>query len=205
MVKVIDALLEEHRNIEKLLGVLEHELELFDRNQRPDYEVLQCIIQYFEDYPEACHHPKEDMIFRLLRERDPAAAASFGDIGVEHQTETQRLRGFAQAVNAVLADQEVLRESFHLATQAFISNQREHLKNEETLLFPAALKALRPEDWADIDARLADRKDPLFDGEAGEKFHRLEQTILRWEREAEQARAVRPIEAGQLSSAGGGL
>ena len=190
MAKIIDALLEEHRNIEKLLGVLERELELFDRNQRPDYEVLQCIIQYFEDYPEACHHPKEDMIFRILRERDPIAAARFGDVGAEHQTEAQRLQGFAQAVNAVLADQEVLRENFHLAVHAFIRNQREHLKKEETLLFPAALKALRPEDWAEIDARLTDKKDPLLDGEAEERFHALERTILRWEQEAEEARSI---------------
>jgi len=30
---------------------------------RPDYEILQTIIQYFQDYPESCHHPKEEMIF----------------------------------------------------------------------------------------------------------------------------------------------
>ena len=190
MAKIIDALLEEHRNIEKLLGVLEHELELFDRNQRPDYEVLQSIIQYFEDYPEACHHPKEDMIFRRLRERDPAAAASFGDVGAEHETEAQRLQGFARAVNAVLADQEVLRESFHLAVHGFIKNQREHLKKEEALLFPAALKALHQQDWAEIDARLTDKRDPLFNGKVEEKFHRLEQSILRWEQEAEEARGT---------------
>ena len=127
------------------------------------------------------------MIFGKLRERDPAAAAAYGD--VDDETEAQRLRGFAEAVNAVLSDQEILRESFHAAVHQFIDSQREHLRKEETLLFPAALRTLHAEDWGDIDARMSDRKDPLFDGDVAEKFHNLERSILRWEQEAEQARA----------------
>ena len=56
-------------------------------------------------------------------------------------------------------------------------------------MFPAAAKALRSEDWAQIDARLDDRKDPLFDRVVEEKFHNLQKTILRWERETEESRA----------------
>ena len=190
MPKIIDILLEEHQNIEKLLLVLEHELEIFDRGGRPDYEILQTIIQYFQDYPENCHHPKEELIFEKLQLRDPAAARRFGDVEAEHAVETRRLRSFARAVQYILADQEFLRETFHLAVHDFIEHQREHLKKEERLLFPAALKALRPEDWAEIDARLDDRKDPLFDSVVEEKFHILQKTILRWEQETEETRAA---------------
>ncbi len=69
MPKIITLLLEEHQNIEKLLLVVEHELEIFDSGGRPDYEILQTIIQYFQDYPESRHHPKEEMIFRKLKVR----------------------------------------------------------------------------------------------------------------------------------------
>lgn len=190
MPKIINLLLEEHQNIEKLLRVVEHELEIFDSSGRPDYEILQTIIQYFQDYPESCHHPKEEMIFQKLKTRDPAAAKRFGDVEAEHEVETRRLRSFARAVDSVLADQEFLRESFHLAVHDFIAHQREHLRKEELLLFPAAAKALPPEDWAEIDARLDDRKDPLFDSVVEEKFHNLQNTILRWEQETEESRAA---------------
>jgi hemerythrin-like domain-containing protein len=189
MPKIIDILLEEHQNIEKLLLVLDHELEIFDRSGRPDYEILQTIIQYFQDYPENCHHPKEELIFEKLKLRDPAAARRFGDVEAEHAVETRRLRSFARAVRYILADQEFLRETFHLAVHDFIEHQREHLKKEERLLFPAALKALQSEDWAAIDARLDDRKDPLFDSVVEEKFDNLQKTILRWEQETEETRA----------------
>ncbi|HEX3117170.1 MAG TPA: hemerythrin domain-containing protein [Bradyrhizobium sp.] len=190
MPKIIDLLLEEHQNIERLLLVLEHELEIFDRSGRPDYEILQTIIQYFQDYPERCHHPKEEMIFEKLKARDAVAAKRFGDVEAEHEVETRRLRSFARAVDSVLADQEFLRESFHLAVNDFIEHQRQHLRKEERLLFPAAIKALRREDWAEIDARLDNRKDPLFDGVVEEKFNALRKTILRWEQETEEARAA---------------
>lgn len=190
MPKIINVLLEEHQNIEKLLLVLEHELEIFDRCGRPDYEILQTIIQYFQDYPESCHHPKEEKIFEKLKARDPAAAKRFGDVEADHGVEAKRLRSFARAVDSILADQEFLRESFHLAVHDFIEHQRQHLEKEERLLFPAAVKALRSEDWAEIDARLDDRKDPLFNSVVEEKFHNLEKTILRWERETEETRAA---------------
>jgi hemerythrin-like domain-containing protein len=188
MPKIIEILLEEHQNIEKLLLVLEHELEVFDRSERADYEILQTIIRYFQDYPASCHHPKEEMIFEKLKARDPVAAERIGDVEGDHELEAQRLRSFAWAVDAVLADQEFLRASFHLAVHDFVEHQRRHLEKEERLLFPAAVKALRPEDWAEIDGRLDDRKDPLFNSVVEERFHNLQKTILRWEQETEETR-----------------
>ena len=60
---IIERLCQEHRNIETLLTVLERELEIFDRGDRPDYEVIRAIISYFEVYPEVYHHPQEDLVF----------------------------------------------------------------------------------------------------------------------------------------------
>jgi hemerythrin-like domain-containing protein len=183
MSRIIEILLEEHRNIEKLLLVLEQELEVFDRSEGPDYEILQAIILYFQDYPESCHHPKEDMVFNKLKVRDPDAAQRIGDVVAEHQVETKRLRQFAQAVEDILAGREFLRQTFHNVVHDFIEHQRQHMDKEERLLFPAAVKALRPDDWAEIDGQLNDRKDPLFNGVLEKKFHALQWTILRWESE----------------------
>jgi hemerythrin-like domain-containing protein len=58
MAYVIEILRQEHRNIEKLLRVLEQELNVFSRGERPDYEVVLAAIDYFKDYPDACHHQR---------------------------------------------------------------------------------------------------------------------------------------------------
>jgi len=188
MAKIIDVLLEEHRNIEKLLLVLEQELDVFDHSEPPDYEILQAIIEYFQDYPEDYHHPKEDIVFEKLKQRDPSAVARIGDVEAEHQLETKRLQRFAQAVNDILAGREYPRQGFHDVVRDFIEHQRQHMHKEERLLFPAAVNALQPGDWAEIDARMNNRKDPLFDGVTDKKFDALRQTILRWEQETGENR-----------------
>ena len=189
MSRLIEILLEEHRNIEKLLHVLEQELDVFDRTELPDYEILRTIVEYFQDYPESYHHPKEDIVFEKLKLRDPSAVARIGDVETEHQLETQRLRRFAQAINDILAGREYPRRSFHNVVRDFIDHQRQHMHKEEQLLYPAAIKGLRAEDWVEIDARLNNKKDPLFDRVAEKEFDALRQTILQWERETQANRA----------------
>ena len=192
MTRIIELLLEEHRNIKKLLHVLEQELNVFDHSDPPDYEILRAIIEYFQDYPESYHHPKEDMVFEKLKARDPAVAQRIGELEAEHQIETNRLREFSQAVEDILAGREFLRQSFHNVVHDFIEHQRQHMDKEERLLFPAAVQGLRPDDWAEIDARLNDRKDPLFNGAIETKFQALQRTILRWQRETETSRVKAP-------------
>ena len=40
---IIERLSQEHRNIEKLLAILERELEVFDRGDRPEFARLSAI------------------------------------------------------------------------------------------------------------------------------------------------------------------
>ena len=155
----------------------------------PDYEILRTIVEYFQDYPESYHHPKEDIVFEKLKLRDPSAVARIGDVEAEHQLETQRLRRFTQAINDILAGREYPRRSFHNVVRDFIDHQRQHMHKEEQLLYPAAIKGLCAEDWVEIDARLNNKKDPLFDRVAEKKFDALCQTVLQWERETQANRA----------------
>jgi hemerythrin-like domain-containing protein len=136
----------EHRNIERLLAVLERELEIFDRGGRPDYEVIRAIISYFEVYPEVYHHPQEDLIFAKLKIRDPAAAAKVGDLAREDQQGAERLRRVVRAIDSVLADREIPRQNVDNIVRDFIDHQRHHIMMEDRDFFPAALKALEPQD-----------------------------------------------------------
>jgi hemerythrin-like domain-containing protein len=155
---IIERLSQEHRNIETLLAVLERELQVFDRGDRPDYEVIRAIISYFEVYPEAYHHPQEDLVFAKLKIRDPAAAAKIGNLALEHQKGAERLRRVAQAVDSVLADSEILRQNVDNIVRDFIEHERLHIMMENRDFFPAALKALEPQDWAEIASAVTGHK-----------------------------------------------
>jgi len=190
MTQLIDILREEHRNIEKMLLVLERELSVFNRAERPDYHIIQSVIEYFQDYPDCCHHPKEDMIFEKLKARDPTAAASVGDLEAEHAKGSKRLRRVARTVENVLADGEILRQTVDEVIRDFIDHERRHIAMEERVFFPAAVEALRPQEWAEIYSRSTARTDPL-NVALEDKYRLLRQLILQWEQEAEAERMQR--------------
>ncbi len=188
MTTLIDVLREEHRNIEKLLGVLEQEISVFGRRERPDFDTLRAIIDYFEEYPARCHHPKEDMMVDILKARDPVLAAALGGMESDHREEADRLLELARTVESVRTGSDMSRDSVVAVVRDFIGHERRHMALEERELFPAALRALWPSDWASIDARMGDARDPLFNGTIERKFHSLADKILQWERENEHDR-----------------
>ena len=185
---IIERLSREHRNIERLLAVLERELEVFDRGDHPDYELIRAIISYFEVYPELYHHPQEDVVFAKLKIRDPAAAAKVGNLALEHQKGADRLRRVAQAVDSVLADREILRQNVDNIVRDFIEYQRRHVMMEDRDFFPAALNAFGPQDWTEIASALTSHEDPLFSEAAEERFDSVRAHILRLEQEADAER-----------------
>ena len=185
---IMERLSQEHRNIEKLLAILERELEIFDRGGRADYEVIHAVLSYFEVYPEVYHHPQEDLVFAKLRIRDPAAAAKIGDLAREHQKGAERLRRVTHAVENVLGGQELLRQNVDTVVRDFIEHERRHVMMEDRYFFPAALRALEPDDWAEIASTMIGHKDPLFSDMAEEKFDGLRAHILQLEQEAEAER-----------------
>jgi hemerythrin-like domain-containing protein len=69
-------------------------------------------------------------------------------------------------------------------------NERHHIAMEERDFFPAAVKALQPQDWAEITSTLTEqRDDPLFSELVEEKFEAVRRHILQLEQEAEAERA----------------
>lgn len=182
---VLGRLHAEHRNIARLLGALEYQLAIFDRGERPDYDVLAAAADYFTEFPDRCHHPKEDLVFRAIERKDPEAARSIGDLEREHERIAELAGHFREAVRNVLDEVEVPRQAFDAVLRHFIRDQRRHMEMEEERFFPLAQRVLGPEDWAEIE-RLASREDdPLFGAQVSQPFEALLRTILTWEREDE--------------------
>jgi len=184
MVEIIEILRWEHRNIEKLLGVLEQELNVFARAERPDYEVIQAVVEYFKQYPDTCHHPKEDIIYEKFKALAPGRAASINDLQVEHREGAERLHRVAQVIDNVINDQDLLRESVDQIVRDFIDSERKHIAFEDEIVFPAILETLKPRDWADIALILADKYGPPSKADFEEQFGTVRRNILELEQDA---------------------
>lgn len=180
MAYTIDILRKEHANMSKLLSLLEHQIGKVEQSERPDYELIKSIADYFADFPSSCHHPKEDVIYAKLRDRDPGAADAMGDLDDEHGAVAVRLDDFARAIDNVLMEVEVSRATFCKVARSFIEDERRHMLMEERYFFPVALETLSDEDWADIEDQLNRPADPLFDAIVEDRFRTLRQELLEW-------------------------
>lgn len=186
---IIEMLGQEHRDIEKLLDVMEQELNVFDRGERPDYEVIGAVIDFFAKYPDSCHHPKEDIVYEKFKARAPERAASIADLRAEHREGALRLRRVADAINKVLNDQDLHRDSVDRIVRDFIDNERKHIALEDQEVFPAIVETLRSEDWADIALKIADRYGPPSKADFEEQFSTVRRNILNLEAEAAARRS----------------
>ncbi len=176
----IDVLRREHSNMGRLLSLLEHQIGKVEQAQNPDYGLIKSIADYFADFPANCHHPKEDVIYARLCERAPDAAKAMGDLEHEHESVTRRLDDLNRAIDNILLEVEVPRDTFCTVARRFIEDERKHMLMEERYFFPVALDALEDQDWADIEAHLALRSDPLFDTMVEDRFRSLRQELLEW-------------------------
>jgi hemerythrin-like domain-containing protein len=177
MPEVLRLLQKEHADFSRLLDLLDRQLAVFASGERPDYDVIGAVIDYCLDYPDAMHHPKEDLIYRVLESRNAELARIVGDLEEDHRRIAAMTRELAEALRQVLAEELVDRQRVHDLTESFIRGYRRHIALEEEKVFPAAERTLSRDDWDSIDARLERRGDPLFGDAVVDRFRALRDDI----------------------------
>ena len=179
MIQVIDQLGRDHRNMRLLLDIVEAEMVGYRAGQSPDFELLQMIARYMLDYPDLIHHPKEDLVFARLVERDPEARAMLGDLIGDHRRLAQLSQRFAAALANASRDVELPRAWLAALLDEFLQAYREHMEAEERHFLPRAMARLTDTDWNEIDERIAAPADPVFGKRQVGSYLRLHERILR--------------------------
>lgn len=176
---VIEQLRVDHRNMTRLLGLLRSELEASRVGDTLDFDLLGSVMEYTLHFPDLCHHPKEDLIFRRMQLRDPPAAARIGDLLREHARLGELTRQFAAALRNRARDVEMPRAWFENLMESYIAANQRHIAEEERVFFPQAMVSLSDADWDEIDAQAAAKPDPLFGGALAAEYRRLHERIMR--------------------------
>jgi len=189
----------EHERFRALLDVVEREaLEL--RQGRDVERTLLCqIFQYWSNYPERCHHPKEDLILAQMKRRHVAGVDQLQrDIARGHE----ELVTLGEALSKVLgpAGTAALTTEHADLLQQFVDVNRRHMALEEAQFFPLASARLDAEDWERIEFDLLDREDPVFDSVFEARYGIIVDAILGVasvrERQAKHDRAHELLRAG---------
>lgn len=179
MLNDIDKLLKEHIDFAKLLDLLEAQIGLFHRGERPDYDLMLDVFYYMTHYPDRFHHPKEDLAFARLAERDPGTRPAVEELARQHRVIAESGAQFLDNLNAALAGAMLKRESVEIPGLEYVTFYRAHMKMEERELFPLARTLLRDDDWHGINNAIESMEDPLFGPQVGERYRTIHQQITR--------------------------
>jgi hemerythrin-like domain-containing protein len=169
----------EHVNFAKLLNVLEAELDLFHKGDSPNYELMLDVMFYMTHYPDVLHHPREDLAFAKIKEREKSAGALVDDLSAEHaqlrKTGVELLRGLGDIVNGSISS----RGRVETPGRVYVANFRSHMRTEETKILPMAAKLLRNNDWSEIEAAIQPIDDPVFGKVAEKRYAAIHDQIAR--------------------------
>ena len=178
--RIVQQLIRDHRNMARLLDVLQEELDHYRQTKSADFEILSRVMDYVLNFPELRHHPREDLIFKQLMRKDSAAARQAEAVLAEHGELAALTRKLSAAVHNLWHDVEMPRPWFESVIDTYITKYRHHMRGEEEIYFPLALQSLGPADWQEIESEAAQHgDDPLFGGKTDAEFQILHDRILR--------------------------
>lgn len=179
----ISKLREEHVNFGKLLDLLEAQLDLFHRAEVPDYELMSDILYYMIHYPDLFHHPKEDVIFSRLMERDSSVAQGVQELARQHRVIAESGARLHENLAAAMAGALMPRQVIEAPGLMYVTYYRSHMDTEERELFQSAEQVLRDNDWTGINATTKSKPDPIFGETVEERYRSLFRHIAQTDRD----------------------
>ncbi|MFQ5973504.1 MAG: hemerythrin domain-containing protein [Alphaproteobacteria bacterium] len=178
MTGIMRSLREDHDNHFKLLAVIGHEIDAMERGGSANCDLLEAALAYCLSYQSMYHHPREDQVFRMLRDCDRGVAEDIGDLQTEHEDLNALTRAFAEAVHAVSQGDEQPPDRMLPVAREFLDFYQRHMRMEEERFFPAALRTLTAVHWAEIESKSDVRGDPLFGAHIEHRYAELRHAIM---------------------------
>jgi len=174
---ILNGLHEDHINMSKIAALLAAELVEIEDDGKPDLDLLEDIMSYVTVYPDAHHHPTEDIVFAQLEKVVPEASAEIRDLLAEHADLIGKGRAFLDLVRAIEEEAVVTRTELLSKGRSYLDRLTSHMNKEEARLFRLAAERLDQADWAAIGRRVEAMEDPLFGLAVSVDFRRLWQRI----------------------------
>jgi hemerythrin-like domain-containing protein len=126
------------------------------------FGTLRAMLFYIDEFPEKLHHPKESaLLFPLVARLAPETQPTIDRLEKDHVRGESSVRELQHLLMAWELLGESRRNAFEVACKDYIGFYLEHMRLEETIILPAAKRALEDAHWNEIDAAFAKNCDPL--------------------------------------------
>ncbi len=171
---VLATLYAEHRYMATLMKLVDDQLDALVAGESVDSRVLYESLHYMTHYPDAFHHPREDMVYQRAGELDPGLADSVDTLQREHDF----LAGLGEKVLAGVLqwqDGEIGAEKAIQPAREYVDALYKHMNVEEQLVFPQIEGLLTEDDWHELEQEdlITPVADPVFGPKVGREYRNI--------------------------------
>ena len=179
LARILDELREDHRNLTRLLDLLENECRDVPDEGEPDMELLLDIMHYMTIYPDANHHPREDLVYTAMREHCADLAEGLEGVPDDHEEIAELGATLRKDIEAIISGAAVTRQHLLEDLVNYVGHLRRHMEWEEADLFPRADALARDNETATIDVSQHMGEDPVFGATTAKSFSNLLASLQR--------------------------
>lgn len=167
----------DHIHFASMLDLLEKQVSTFHQGEQPDYGLMATIIQYLRNYGDCVHHPREDVAYALLVDRDPGTRIIISRLLQEHRVIATVGAELLDRLREAQSEVVTSRAALEAAAAMYLVYYRNHLSTEEKQVMPRAARFLTEADWAEVAAIDPASADPLFGANVEKRFATLRKQI----------------------------
>jgi hemerythrin-like domain-containing protein len=177
--KTMSQLRTDHRNMVLLLDLLDSEMTRLADDGAADLELVGDIMTYMTEYPDAVHHPKEDLLYGYIRSVHDEIDESLRHIESDHKSleaAALRIRG---EVDVISQGGDGDSAGLVRSSTQYSNDLRQHMYREEVQFFQLG-DAMRDDGtWAAILREHDMGGDPIFGKKVSRRFRKLFNRIQR--------------------------
>ena len=147
MNSVLADLRKDHQNMARLLVYMRSSLNLLDgANAKQEFARLADCLEFIAMYPDRVHHPRENVLFNILKEREKV----FDRISVQLDSEHWALAQKTVALHKMCIELPAGKQDpsqISVKLNEFVDLQFKHMRYEEDTVFPLIEKSFDVADW----------------------------------------------------------
>lgn len=164
----------EHKYITKLLNILLEQNRLIKAGNPPDLNIMYDVARYMGEFSDTSHHPREDVLYRKLAERDKKHKEEAVNLQIEHEALTKKTESLLRTLeDAMRSPDDAVLKTLQLRCEDYIATLNGHMDLEESRIFPRLLEVLTEDDWASILHDIQPDNDPLFGRIVEKRYQQL--------------------------------
>jgi hemerythrin-like domain-containing protein len=154
----LEAMAAEHEHIGTMRGVLDAIATRFEAGRSVPQRLLDDLLEFFKEFVEAYHDIKEETaLFPLLAQHGyNREASAVNALLVQHEIARAYVRELRAAADRVQAGDPQAGGDFAVTARAYVELLREHVRIEDTFVFPLAARLLSAADGHRLRARCED-------------------------------------------------